>query len=502
VTDDASSARKLYDELTDDLLYHPAVGRSTMMGRPCVRRAGRFFASFDPEADCLVLKLPAQRVEALIDDGTGEPFAPNGRVFREWVTIPAPHPSAWARVLAEALDFAGPAQQQTRRRYDEDLADRMREVLGDLGVGIREQKMFGGLAFLVNGHMAVAASGEGGLLVGVSKAFRNPGGHRGPQRRRAGRSARADQVRLPHGRRSDCRRRAGRRAGQPGPDPAVSGAGSSLPALTRMVDALRDLDTADPDTIKACCAAAYGFDLVGLFLGDSYHPGGADLTRRLADTLDLRPGERVLDVAAGIGTTALLLTTERSVEVVGVDLGDAQIARARARATDAGLDGRLRFEVGDAERLPVGDAGFDVVVCECAFCTFPDKATAAAELARVLRPGGRVGITDVWLDPTRLDPDLRGLAGRVACLADARPIDELHAIITRAGLVVSHVERHDRALADTIDRITTRLRALRLVDLPILRRYNLDRGIELARRAAAVVERGDAGYLLLTATKP
>jgi TfoX/Sxy family transcriptional regulator of competence genes len=139
-----------------------------MMGHPCVRRAGRFFASFDPKVDCLVVKIPAERVEALIDAGTGEPFAPNGKVFREWVSVPTPDPSGWARLLAEALDFAGPAQQHAGRSYDVDLADRIRELLEDLGVGVREQKMFGGLAFLVNGHMAVAASGEGGVLVGVN----------------------------------------------------------------------------------------------------------------------------------------------------------------------------------------------------------------------------------------------------------------------------------------------------------------------------------------------
>ena len=83
-----SDARQLYDGLTDDLLYDPAVGRSTMMGYPCVRRAGRFFASFDEQADALVVKLPSERVAELIADGTGEPFAPNGRTFREWVTIP------------------------------------------------------------------------------------------------------------------------------------------------------------------------------------------------------------------------------------------------------------------------------------------------------------------------------------------------------------------------------------------------------------------------------
>ena len=170
MADDVSPARKLYEDLTDDLLYDPAVGRSTMMGHPCVRRAGQFFASFDPKADCLVVKVPAERVEALIDVGAGEPFAPNGRVFREWVAIPTPDPSGWARLLAEAFDFAGAAQQHARRRYDEDLAERIRELLGDIGVGVREQKMFGGLAFLVNGHMAVAASGEGGVLVGVDPA--------------------------------------------------------------------------------------------------------------------------------------------------------------------------------------------------------------------------------------------------------------------------------------------------------------------------------------------
>lgn len=161
-----SDARRLYDELTDDLLYDPVVGRSTMMGYPCVRRAGRYFASFDAGRDALVLKLPSARVDELIDDGTGEPFAPNGRVFREWVTVPRPDEALWERLLAEARDFAAPATVSPEER--EELADRIREVLAHLEVdGVREQRMFGGLAFLVGGHMAVAASREGGVLVGV-----------------------------------------------------------------------------------------------------------------------------------------------------------------------------------------------------------------------------------------------------------------------------------------------------------------------------------------------
>lgn len=271
--------------------------------------------------------------------------------------------------------------------------------------------------------------------------------------------------------------------------------------FTELIAGLRGGDPANPATVKACCAAAYGVDLVALLLGDSYHPGGAALTRRLADHLGLQSGERVLDVAAGTGTTAILLAADYDVDVLGVDLGAAQIARAQARAVDAGLTGRTTFNVGDAERLPVADGSFRAVICECAFCTFPDKPTAAAEFARATGPGGRVGITDVWLHPDALDPELAGLAGRVACLADARPVDEIAAILEAAGLTVTCVERHDQALADTIERVTTRLRALRLADLPVLRPFDLGHGIELCRRAAELVDDGGAGYLLLTATK-
>jgi arsenite methyltransferase len=266
--------------------------------------------------------------------------------------------------------------------------------------------------------------------------------------------------------------------------------------------ALLAADSTDPATVKACCATAYGHDLVALFLGDSYHPGGAELTRRLAQLMGLGPGDTVLDVASGPGTTAVLLAAEYRVDVVGVDLGPAQNAKAQAHAERLGLSDRVRFEIGDAERLPIDDTSVDAVICECALCTFPDKTTAVDEMARVLRPGGRVGISDVWLDPAHLDPDLRGLAGRVACLADARPIPEIRALIEDAGLEVTHLERHDDALLTTIDRIQTRLRALRIADLPLLRGLDLRRGIDLAHRAADTVRQGHAGYMLLTATRP
>jgi hypothetical protein len=103
---DPTSPRDLYDELTDDLLYDPAIGRATMMGYPCVRLAGRFLASYEDKAHCLVVKLPRERVTELVANGHGTPFAPAGKVFREWVSIPTADRNLWQTVLAEAVDFA------------------------------------------------------------------------------------------------------------------------------------------------------------------------------------------------------------------------------------------------------------------------------------------------------------------------------------------------------------------------------------------------------------
>lgn len=253
--------------------------------------------------------------------------------------------------------------------------------------------------------------------------------------------------------------------------------------------------------IKGCCAAAYQRDAVALILGESYHPGGLALTRRLGQALDLRPGDRVLDIASGPGTTAFLLAQEFGVHVVGVDLGEQAVDKANAKAAELGLADQVRFEVGDAERLPVDAGAFDAVVCECAFCTFPDKPTAAAEMARVLKPGGRVGITDVALDPHRLDDELRSLAGWVACLADARPVAEYVALLGQAGLTVVHQEAHDQELAAMIELIDARLVAFRMAKVAALDGVDFDLARQRTALAAKAVKEGIAGYVLLTATK-
>lgn len=102
-----------------------------------------------------------------------------------------------------------------------------------------------------------------------------------------------------------------------------------------------------------------------------------------------RGGQRWLDVATGTGEIALRAAAAGA-SVVGLDLAPALIKTARRRMSQAGVD--VRFEVGDAERLPYPDASFDVVSSSFGVMFAPDHGAAAAELARVCRPGGRLAL--------------------------------------------------------------------------------------------------------------
>lgn len=260
----------------------------------------------------------------------------------------------------------------------------------------------------------------------------------------------------------------------------------------------------DPAEVKACCAAAYSRDAVALLLGESYHPGGLALTRRLAGALGLHPGQRVVDVASGPGATARLLAAEYGVSVDGVEFGEASVERARAAAAAAGMSGLVRFHQGDAELLPLPDAFADAVVCECALCTFPGKDAAAAEFARVLRPGGRVGITDVTVAAASLPEELTTMTAWVACIAGARPAEDYAAILGAAGLRVVSTQAHDDALARMIGQIEARVRLLRMTAADQLAAAGVDTGAVLryAALAGRAVADGLIGYRLLVAEKP
>ncbi|MHA7703775.1 methyltransferase domain-containing protein [Mycobacterium sp. ML4] len=258
-----------------------------------------------------------------------------------------------------------------------------------------------------------------------------------------------------------------------------------------------------PQRIKSCCSDAYSRDIVTLLLGDFYHPGGAALTRQLADQLGLRSGQRVADIAAGCGATARLLASEYHVTVAGVDISEVNVQRAQAAVEQAGLQQRVQIHHGDAERLPLPDNAFDALVCECALCTFPDKGAAASQFARILRPGGLVGITDVTVTDVGLPPELSTLGAWVACIADARPVAEYSGILEAAGLRIRHVGSHDHRLLNLIDRVNARITALRVAAPEILAENGIvpDTVQDLISLAREEVWAGRIGYTLMIAEK-
>ena len=127
----------------------------------------------------------------------------------------------------------------------------------------------------------------------------------------------------------------------------------------------------------------------------------------LCEALDLRAGERVLDVAAGNGN-ATLAAARRWADVTSTDYVPTLLERARARASAEGLP--VRFEQADAESLPYGDASFDVVLSTFGVMFTPNQEQAAAELARVCKAGGRIGLAN-WT-PSSFVGELFKLLGR------------------------------------------------------------------------------------------
>jgi SAM-dependent methyltransferase len=116
----------------------------------------------------------------------------------------------------------------------------------------------------------------------------------------------------------------------------------------------------------------------------------ADSIEHVLNLLDVRPGEKVLDLATGTGWTARRLA-QKGASVTGVDIGEGVIAAARDLAKAAGLD--IDFRVGDAEKVDLPDAAYDVITSTCGvmFASRPEEV--AKELARLCRPGGRIGLT-------------------------------------------------------------------------------------------------------------
>ncbi|UCC92915.1 MAG: methyltransferase domain-containing protein [Thermoplasmata archaeon] len=263
----------------------------------------------------------------------------------------------------------------------------------------------------------------------------------------------------------------------------------------------------DPETVKACCTSFYESDIVRRVLGDAFHPGGERMTLRLGNVLELGPDTRVLDVACGTGGTTIALAKGFGCHVTGMDLGSANLERARARAEEEGVAHLTEFLTMDAEALDFPDGSFDAVVSECALCTFTDQPGALAEVHRVLRPGGTIGITDVIVE-RELPERARTVLFQVACISGAMPRQGYVDALEAAGFSdISH-EDHSYAVAELLDKAERMLAGWRFaeqmygVDLEAFTGMTQEEAGEMLAGARGWVDAGDLGYGLFTGSKP
>jgi SAM-dependent methyltransferase len=151
---------------------------------------------------------------------------------------------------------------------------------------------------------------------------------------------------------------------------------------------------------------------------------------------DLAAGEIVLDLGSGGGIDVLLSATRVGPTgyVYGLDMTPEMLDLARRNATEAGAT-NVEFLEGHIEDIPLPDASVDVVISNCVINLSPDKPAVFAEMHRVLRPGGRIGISDVVTDDHLTADERLERGSYVGCIAGALPIGQYQNGLGDAGFV-------------------------------------------------------------------
>ncbi|HJW71687.1 MAG TPA: arsenite methyltransferase [Geothrix sp.] len=189
---------------------------------------------------------------------------------------------------------------------------------------------------------------------------------------------------------------------------------------------------------SSCCGTGSASLEVGYSLQDlSAVPEGANLGLGCGNPVALaalKSGETVLDLGSGAGFDAFLAAKAVGPQgqVIGVDMTPEMIERATALAKKHGY-GNVEFRLGDIEALPVADASVDVIISNCVVNLTTDKAQAFREAFRVLKPGGRLQVSDLVLARPLPEALLSDLDAYAACISGAMLKDDYLAAIRAAG---------------------------------------------------------------------
>lgn len=242
------------------------------------------------------------------------------------------------------------------------------------------------------------------------------------------------------------------------------------------------------------CCDIYRSPWVGLLLGEVRHPGGLALTRALAEGLGLGPDDVVLDLGCGSGASAAFVARTFGCRVLALDGAGVPDP---TRPT-----GGVRLVAGDALALPLGAHALDAILCECTLSLLGDKRVALREMARVLRPGGRLGLSDMVVSGP-LPAELQGPWAQAACLAGATDLDGYAAALTTVGFRILHTGQHPDALLTLVDDVGAKLRLGEM----LIRIGKLDVSLDWARIqnwvrvARETIRAGTIGYATLVAER-
>jgi arsenite methyltransferase len=166
----------------------------------------------------------------------------------------------------------------------------------------------------------------------------------------------------------------------------------------------------------------------------------------------MQQGETVLDLGSGAGFDCFLAARKvgPAGRVIGVDMTDAMLEKARGNAATTGL-ANVEFRKGEIESLPVDDNSIDVVISNCVLNLVPDKDQAFREIHRVLKPRGRLAVSDMaWeIEPSaEIRKDLEAIVG---CIGGALVLDDYVARLKRAGFARVDVETHPEAVCKMVE---------------------------------------------------
>lgn len=215
---------------------------------------------------------------------------------------------------------------------------------------------------------------------------------------------------------------------------------------------------------SGCCGGDAQSDTLALALGYSATelaaiPEGSNLGLSCGNPTalaSLKPGETVLDLGSGAGFDVFIAASKVGAtgQAIGVDMTHEMVAKARDNAAAfrrrTGLD-NVTFHFAQIEQLPLPDASVDVVISNCVLNLSPDQPAVWREIVRVLRPGGRVSISDLVLLRALPDSVKSQVAAYVGCIAGASLLADVERMALDAGLESLAIETHGDAIAAMLD---------------------------------------------------